>query len=199
MSVLIAVPTFETIKPETFKAIYGLDTSDCGLVNFDYVRGYDCARARNQIAQEAINYNFDYVLMVDSDIVLPPTALKHMLETPVDICLGIYPRKNTTTGQTEIFKLGQKDFVDANNLNISELIECPDRLDIKGGGFGCALISTEVFMELPKPWFRYVEYADGSLLSEDNYFCFTAAEAGFSIQADTRVRCSHLMQIFSSM
>ena len=195
MKVLVAVPTFETIAPETFKSIYSLrPVSDCTIM-FDFIKGYDCAKARTDIAKEALQYNFDYVLMVDSDIILPSDALVNMLETPVDICLGVYPRKNTTTGQTEIFKLGIKDFIDANNLNISEITN-PGRLQVKGGGLGCALIDTQVFRDMPMPWFNYVQYSNGDVLSEDNFFCHKAAQHGKRIEADTRVRCGHLARVF---
>ena len=70
MKIFIAVPTFENISPDTFKSIYGLDR--CGhWVVFDYVRGYDCATARNRIAKQAKAEQADYVLMIDSDIVIP--------------------------------------------------------------------------------------------------------------------------------
>ena len=192
--ILIAVPTFETICPETFKSIYELAAQD--TLTFDFVKGYDCALARNKIAIKALEQNADYVLMVDSDIIVPRNTLQCMLEYPVDICLGVYPRKNTTTGQTEIFKLGNYNFVDENNLNISEITE-PGRCDVKGGGLGCALIRTDVFRQLPSPWFKYVQYDTGDTLSEDNYFCWKAAEAGFRIQVDTRVRCGHLVRTFN--
>ena len=195
MKVLIAVPTFENILPETFKSIYGLHTPDGVVTQFDFVKGYDCAKARTEIAKEAVKYGFDYVLMVDSDVIIPPDTLDYMLTDPVDICLGVYPRKNTTTGQTEIFKLGCRDFTDKNNLNISEIVE-PGRIDIKGGGLGCALIKTSVFSKLPRPWFHYVVYNNDTCLSEDNFFCDRAAGKGFRIQADTRVRCSHLVRTF---
>ena len=58
--ILIAVPTFENIKPECFKSIYNLINPKDYLLYFDYVKGYDCARARNEIAKLAIEYNFDY-------------------------------------------------------------------------------------------------------------------------------------------
>ena len=189
--ILIAVPTFENISPETFKSIYAQDTTEHTV--FEFVKGYDCARARNVIAEIALQQDAEYVLMVDSDVVLPSSALRLLLENPVDIKLGVYPRKNTSTGQTEIFKLGNKDFVDANNLNMSEISkrEC---FDIKGGGLGCALIRTEVFKKIPQPWFKYVQYDNGALLSEDNYFCWQAAEAGCKIQVDTGVLCGHVMK-----
>ena len=49
--ILIAVPTFENIKPECFKSIYGLTRPEGYVLYFDYVSGYDCAKARNQIAK----------------------------------------------------------------------------------------------------------------------------------------------------
>ena len=196
MKVLVAVPTFENILPETFKSIYGLTIPDGVNVMFDFCKGYDCAKARNEIAKEAVKYGFDYVLMVDSDIILPSNTLQHMLEEPVDICLGVYPRKNTSTGQTEIFKLGYKNFTDENNLNISEIVD-PGRMDIKGGGLGCALIKVSLFKALPNPWFYYMIYPNGDVLSEDNYFCDKASKKGFKIQVDTRVRCGHLVRTFA--
>ena len=78
--ILIAVPTFESIKPECFKSIYGLIRPEGYSLYFDYVAGYDCAKARNQIAKNAMAGDYDYVLMVDSDIQLPSDALVKLLE-----------------------------------------------------------------------------------------------------------------------
>ena len=69
--ILIAVPTFENIKPECFKSIFGLQYPKNYNLFFDYVKGYDCARARNEIAKLAMKYDFDYVLMIDSDVSVP--------------------------------------------------------------------------------------------------------------------------------
>ena len=193
-SVLIAIPTFENICPETFKSVYGLRIPVNTCVQFDFVRGYDCARARNLIAQEAVNLAYDYVLMVDSDIVLPANALVSMLEDPVELCLGCYPRKNTGTGVFELFKLGNKDYVET--FNFSEISALEGKVEVKGGGFGCALISVELLKRLPRPWFRYVEYASGDVLSEDNYFCSQVTTAGYKVFADTDVMCAHSIRGF---
>ena len=57
--ILIAVPTFENIKPQCFKSIYGLTNPKDFNLYFDYVKGYDCAHARNEIAKLAIKHDFD--------------------------------------------------------------------------------------------------------------------------------------------
>lgn len=189
MKILVVVPTFENILPDTFKSIYNLEKTEDMIVDFDFVKGYDCARARNLISKRAIKDNYDYVLMVDSDIILPAYTLIKMLENPVDICLGCYPRKNTKNGTFEIFKLGQKDYKDT--FNYSELVSVSGKIEVKGGGFGCALIRVNIFKDLSYPFFKYVEYKSGACLSEDNYFCSNARKAGYKIYAETDVLCGH--------
>ena len=192
MKILIAVPTFETIMPETFKSIYGMRASKYGPL-FDYVKGYDCAKARNAIAKEAIDGGFDYVLMIDSDVIVPNNTLDCFLEYPADIVLGLCPRKNTKEKRCEIYRLGSDGFKDFYRYD-----ELPDihRLVVKGGGLACGLIKTDVFHKLEYPYFRYVEYPNGESLSEDLYFCTKATEAGITIQADTRVKCGHAARYF---
>lgn len=190
MKILIAVPTFENIQPEVFKAIYNLKSEH--ELHFDYVRGYDCAQARNEIGKIAQAGNYDYVLMVDSDTIIPPDTIDLMLDTPVDICLGVCPRKNTKNGKSAIVKLDAPEYLD--NYYYSELPEGKTR--VKGGGFACALVKTTVFTELDYPWFQYVTNEDWSTLSEDYYFCQNANLFEIEIWMDPRVRCGHLARYY---
>lgn len=190
MKILIAVPTFETIQPEVFKAIYNLK-SDHEL-HFDFVKGYDCAVARNEIAKQAQLGGYDYVLMVDSDTVIPPDTLDLMLDPPVDICLGVCPRKNTRDGKTAIIKYGAEEYHDSYYYK-----DLPEgRTLVKGGGFACALVRANVFTQMDNPWFQYVTNADGSTLSEDFYFCQNARFYGIDIWMDPRVKCGHLARYY---
>ena len=111
MKILIAVPTFENIYPDTFKSIYDLDSGE-HEIEFDFVRGYDVATARNKIAQEAIDKDVDYVLMVDNDVILPKDALINLLDDPKDVCLGYYAHRdndNIYRGRTSVCKLYSED------------------------------------------------------------------------------------------
>ena len=111
MKVMIAVPTFENITPDTFKSIYDLDCGEHEHL-FEYVRGYDCATARNRIAQISMDSGADYVLMVDNDVTLPQDVLMRMLEDPVEVCLGYYahrPDNNIYTGSTCICRRERTD------------------------------------------------------------------------------------------
>lgn len=163
-------------------------------VDFDFIRGYDCARARNIICNNAIENNYDYILMVDSDIILPAYTLVKMLDDPKPVCLGCYPRKNTKTEVFEIFKLGQQDYV--NTFNYSEITSFSGKIEVKGGGFGCAMIDVRILNDLPHPFFKYVEYDSGATLSEDLYFCSNVNKNGYQVYAETDVICGHSIRGF---
>ena len=193
MKILIAVPTYENISPDTFKSIYDLDTGD-NEVAFDFTRGYDCARARNDIARKAVTNNFDYVLMIDSDIILPNDTLVNMTENPVDILLGCYLHGHKDQKhEVELFKFKQSGYKE--RYTYAEMPNAP-RILIKGGGFGCAFINVDVFRKLPFPWFKFQLFENGDVLGEDLYFCQSAMAKGYRIFADTRVRCGHLQKYF---
>ena len=200
MNVLIAVPTFETIFPDTFKSIYDLDPGGHRLI-FEFIRGYDCATARNNIIQKALDYEVDYVLMVDNDVVLPSDALINLLDDAKPVCLGYYAHrgpKNIYDGKTSVCKLGEFNYT--WQYTAGELRELREqgqyKVHIHGGGMGCALISMEVFKHIPYPWYDWVNYNDSNrgMLSEDLFFCEGCRRAGIPIYTDTRVGCGHILR-----
>lgn len=186
MTVLIAVPTFETIRTECYNGIFcaAMEHGDC---DFSAVTGYDCARARNIMAKNAMGGGYSHILMVDSDIVIPPDCIGTMLSPEADIVLGFYRRKNDS-GLFEMFSEGSG----YNMMSGDDLRGAPDRIRVKGGGFGCAMVSVDVFRRLRFPWFEYENRQDGSILSEDLHFCRLAENAGIGVYADTRVMCGHV-------
>ena len=190
MKILIAVPTFESIEPEVFKSIYNL--TSVHELHFDFVKGYDCAVARNEIGKMVQADHFDYVLMVDSDTLIPPDTLDAMLDPPADVVLGVCPRKNTKDGKTAIVKLGSPSYHD--NYYYSDIPK--ERTRVKGGGFACALIKASIFTQLDYPWFQYVTNEDWSTLSEDYYFCQQCNMFGIDIYVEPRVRCGHLARYY---
>lgn len=208
MNILIAIPTFENIYPDTFKSVYDLNVSGHS-VSFEFVRGYDCATARNRIAQMALDRNTDYVLMVDNDVVLPKDALINLLDDPKDVCLGFYAHRdsdNIYRGRTCVCKLREKDgtlyfnYPLDSEYTAEELAALKDngqhKIRIHGGGMGCAFIKTDVFKRIKYPWYDWVNYADDNrgMLSEDLYFCEKCKAINLPIFTDTRVGCGHMLR-----
>ena len=208
MRVLIAVPTFENITPDTFKAIYDMDKGEHDVL-FEFVRGYDCATARNKIAQKSLDLKADYVLMVDNDVTPPKDALLNLLSHGVDAVGGYYAHRdndNIYRGRTCMCKLEQPNGEPYFNYPLEseyvadELHELADSgknlVRIHGGGMGCMLVKTDVFRRICYPWFDWVNYQgeDRSMLSEDLFFCELLKGANTPIYVDPRVACGHLLR-----
>ena len=208
MRILIAVPTFETIYPDTYKSIWDLDK--CGHeALFESVRGYDVATARNKIAQKAIDLDADWLLTVDNDVTLPKDALKMLLEDAQDVNLGFYAHRgvdNLYHGRTCICKLKDSEGKEYYNYPLESEYTAAEmhsmaeagttKVEVHGGGMGCALIRTDVFRRLSYPWYDWVNYGDSNrgMLSEDLYFCVLCRNSGIPIYADARVGCGHLLR-----
>jgi hypothetical protein len=59
-------------------------------------------------------------------------------------------------------------------------------------GFGCVLVKSEVFKNIPYPQFVYKSAIDHKdTISEDVYFCTQARRHGFTLWCDTDVLCEH--------
>lgn len=208
MRILVAVPTYETIYPDTYKSLWDLD-KDGHEVLFDSVRGYDVATARNRIAHRALELETDWLLMVDNDVVLPKNALKLLLENAHDVNLGYYAHRgpdNVYRGNTCICKLKDADgneyyhYPLESEYSAVEMHGMADagatKIEVHGGGMGCALIRTEIFRKISYPWYDWVNYGDKNrgMLSEDLYFCSLCRASGIRIYSDVRAGCGHLLR-----
>ena len=199
MRVLIAVPTFESILPDTFQSLWDMDKPcEC---DFRFVRGYDCATARNRIADIAIEGGYDAVLMVDSDMTLPRDALANLLSDGVDVASGWYLRRSVDTRQTNAYRLRDEHggsyygYPNESAYHADEIASAEGLIKVHGIGMGCFLVRTDVFRRLPYPWFDWVNYADRhGMLSEDLYFCSALGKAGIAVHVDPRVGCGHLFR-----
>lgn len=207
--ILIAVPTFETITPDTFKAIWDLDKGDHEVL-FDFIRGYDCATARNKIAMRAQELGADYVLMVDNDVTPPRDALLNLMEHGKQVVSGFYAHRNAHdnlyTGRTCACRLYDADgrpyfnYPLESEYTAAEMREMRENgehlVEIHGGGMGCILIETRVFDMVPYPWYDWVNYQgeNRGMLSEDLFFCERCHNEGITVYVDTRVACGHLLR-----
>ena len=206
--VLIVVPTFENITPDTYKALWDMDKGE-NEVLFEFVRGYDCAAARNKAAKKALELNADYLMMVDNDVTPPKDALVNLMSHGERVVSGFYMHRSAdtseTTNRTCACKLLKPDGLPYFNYPLEsewtaeELREKRENgeylVKIHGGGMGCILIKTDVFDEMRYPWFEWCIFpGEIGMLSEDLYFCENLKNECIPIYVDTRVACGHLMR-----
>lgn len=141
------------------------------------VRGVDPAQARERLAQNALNWAADWVLFLDADHVFPPTTLLRLLAHDADVIGLNQPRRAEPTAPTT-WRDGSLVWTTLE-LAGAGAVEKVDFL-----GFGVCLVRASVFDSLTRPWFWFEQGSDGSLLTEDYYFCKRARAAGIPVRVD---------------
>jgi glycosyltransferase involved in cell wall biosynthesis len=186
--ILIAIPTNKYIEVETFKSIWDLEIPTGYEVEFQYFFGYQVDQIRNLIGEWAKRY--DYLLSIDSDIIIPKDALKKMIAADKDIVTGMYIQRIPDTHTLEIYMVDPTGGI----INIPHnLIKIHNGLvEIAACGFGCCLVKSDVFRKMEYPHFYYqsaINHKD--TVSEDIYFCKKARDNGFKVWVDTTITCDH--------
>ena len=188
--VLVMVPSFEgRVKSLTAESLCNMDWGG-DEVEFRFIGGYDVARARRRMASDAIGGGFDFLMMVDSDMVVPEDALANLRELDVNVAMGWAVRGSSDDGLTSVVKLGSRGYHDSYFAREVAAMDGP--LEVKGCGLCCALIRVDLFKRIRRPWFEYRENPDGSMLGEDFFFCQRCHEAGIRLYVDPRVGCGHV-------
>lgn len=196
--VLIAIPTFESVYPDTFKALWEMDKAGCECI-FEFVRGYDCPTARNNIVQLAQKLGADYLFMVDNDVTVPSMALRDLMADGVDVVMGYYAHRDKTNGETDktnVCKRGEMNYtMQYTGAEMAALRAKGEHLvRVHGGGMGCILIDMSVFDRISYPYYKWTDYGNGKMLSEDLYFCEQCRMRGIKVYVDTRVQCGHMLR-----
>lgn len=187
--ILLAIPTNKYITPETMKSIYDLKVPEGFEVDFQYFYGYQIDQIRNLIAHWAVKY--DYLLSVDSDIVVPEDALVKMIAADKDIITGLYIQRKPGENILEVYM----DVPGGVDNIPGEYIMSQDLVEIAGCGMGLCLIKSQVFRSMSYPHFYYKSALSIlDTVSEDIYFCQKARSLGFTIWADPSIVCDHIGQ-----
>lgn len=202
--VAICIPFNTSWIPEWVEKMYlplmYQPTAWCQKVAF-LTRVPSVSVARNTLVEQALSINADYLLFVDTDIIMeqptdPNVALNQLYQTinksnnkddknykDARIVSGLYRAKQKTGFSYAMWlKYEGKGFVAIGNWNGNWL-----NVDVVGLGF--CLIDMQVFKEIPKPWFVWNE---PSSISEDFYWCTLAKQHGFNTMVFTDVKLSHL-------
>jgi len=187
-TILVAIPTAKYIEPDTFKSLWDLQVPEGYKLEFQYFYGYNISQIRNLIAEWAKRY--DYLLSVDSDIVLPKDTLTKMLAADKDIISGLYIQRKPGQQILEVYMSTRGG--GCANIPYSKL-ENLGLVEIEACGMGAALIKGEVFRKMTYPHFFYKEALTmQETVSEDVFFCKKAKETGFTVWCDPTIKCDHI-------
>ena len=146
--------------------------------------------ARNGIVTDALDQGCTHLLFMDTDQVyydrdMIPRMMSHNL--PV---VGTVVHRRGEPYDPLVMR-GEPDkyvFIPDEEVFSGEVIE------VDATGMGCMLVKTEVFLDIPQPWFELVPGKDGhKTLGEDINFCWNLRQAGYRIFVDTSIKITHLM------
>lgn len=189
MKTLIAIPTSRDIEIQCAASIIGMERE--GRIGVFCPQSYSIDASRNLIVEHALEIGYDYIMWIDSDMIIPKNTLIQLLSHDKDIVSGVYAYKLLPTagqGRNAVAKRFKKDAKDTyEDISLSEIRESERLMEIDGVGFGCVLTKVDVFKNIKKPWFRYTP-----TMGEDIYFCRKAQKAGYKVYLDTSIKCGHV-------
>jgi cellulose synthase/poly-beta-1,6-N-acetylglucosamine synthase-like glycosyltransferase len=146
--------------------------------------------SRNKILKYAKENNYDYLLMMDADVIAPKNIITDLMSHKKDIISGIYLRaemrnnKNVAIPNALVLidKLEGKElfrslsFYEMYSNNLFEVLFCSG---------GCMLLSRDAFTKLK---YGYLGFG-----ADDNYFMKTAKDNGFKLYCYPHVFCDHII------
>lgn len=192
--ILIALPSRSDVEPDTMLSIQRLVIPQGYNVYTELFYGYAVDQVRNLIANFTVQNNFDYLLCVDSDMVLQPDTLVQLLSSDKDIVGGVYRQRNMTKVIPEVYVTMPNG--GCRNITINELSTTPDLFIVDSIGFGCVLIKNKVLKIMDYPHFLYKHSIDfKDTVSEDVFFCRKAKTFGFETHCLKTVRPGHIMKV----
>ncbi|NOU98943.1 glycosyltransferase [Paenibacillus sp. LMG 31457] len=160
------------------------------------------ARMKDAILTYALDRKFDYVFLVDSDLILHPHTLEHLVSANKEIISNIF----WTKWQPDTMEMPQVWLSDQYTLYHKDRKESLSdeesakrtwqffgQLRVPGiyevGGLGaCTLISRKAI----KAGVRFAEIPNLSFWGEDRHFCIRARAMGFALYVDTHFPAYHI-------
>lgn len=188
MKILLAIPSARYIETECVTSLFEMEKT--GDIELFIPKSYSVDVGRNIIAKYAQENGFDYIMWVDSDMILPKNTLVRLLSHDKDIVAGVYSYKVLGNKEVVAKRFQDETREEYDNLTIKEIKESSGLIEVDGFGFGCVLTKVSVFKEIPYPWFIYTQE-----MGEDIFFCRKAQNEEYKLWLDTDVICGHVGQV----
>lgn len=159
---------------------------------------------KNEIINHCINNKFDYLFLIDSDIVVDRRALKQLLSDDVDIVSNVFwsqwVKNGPLTAQCfwipDIYTQFKEfnvpiTFEEADKIrkDTNEQLKIPGLYKVNGLG-ACTLIKRHVL----ESGVNFTEIPNLQIPGEDRPFCIRAGVLGFDLFMDTYYPAYHIHQ-----
>ena len=160
-----------------------------GFMPFDgfaFSEGTYLEKARNMIHNKFLQSNAKYLMMLDSDVLFPPTMLETLLAHNLPIVGGWYRDKKAADHHPAVYDFG-KDIDGVSYWKHREVAGIGlERVDATGAG--CWLMTRETALALgEEPYSKNI--AGGG---EDMKLCRRLMELNIPLHVDWNVSCAHM-------
>lgn len=157
---------------------------------------------KNRMIQQALAEKYDYLFLIDSDLLLHPNTIEQLIHTNKDIVAEIFWTRwqPETSPQPQVWmwdeykQYHQKreerltdDEVAIRYNEFISMLEKPGTYEVGGLG-ACTLISRKALLA----GVNFNEIKNVSFWGEDRHFCIRAAALGFSLFVDTHYPAFHM-------
>jgi GT2 family glycosyltransferase len=170
---------------------------------------YRLISSRNKIIDYALEKDYDYILMMDSDVIVPSNIIKRLMSHKKEVCSGLYFNyfniKNELKYlpvcyrklEEKYYPMYEKFFPDANMKMFSRQMclseaNSKELFEVSVPSSGCVLLSKKALSSGAKYGLikEFEEKFKGT--TDDLKFFKELREFGFGIYCDTFVLCTHL-------
>jgi hypothetical protein len=171
--IAICLATGDTVHTDFAFSMWEMFHRCYGLVTIINARSSLVPVSRYTLVNSAIeDHRAEKVFFIDTDLTFPPDALDRLLAHDVPIVAATYVMRRPPQ---IVLGFGVED-IEPGATGLYKMYRMP---------IGFSLISTEVFRNIPKPWFPVVwDEEKGNLIGEDYGFCDLAREAGYDLWCD---------------
>ncbi len=147
--------------------------------------------AHDELRKYALKENFDYLLVLDQDIIPPRNIIEQLMQHKKDAISALYFGHHEVNGENKIMPFAWS-FISREGTwgkvgYITDVaIQGNDLIEIAFSGMGCVLLSKKI---LKKIKFRYDESIDAW---DDRWLGYDIYKEGFKFYLDPRIKCKHL-------
>ena len=183
--ILIGIPCYKTITSRTaFSLIELIKQTKEQEIQVLFQDGVFVHQNQNNIIDFAVENNYDYIFLIETDMIFEPETLNKLLADDKDIICANYNFRSEP----------RCSMVFNEKLEHFSYKELPKET-FKCGAIptGLTLIKTSVFSKIKKPYFFYEYNEDGQMkTSQDVYFSLKVKEAGLSVWCNPLIETAHL-------
>lgn len=184
-------PSFPRLWGRTVQSVFRLEHDgplDWHFVSNDnpHARPYDNITHNYERARRAaLEGGYDYLLTVESDMIVPPDTIGKLLACDADVAYGLYVFRHGRRNWSAYTELEARRGVSLSSDRDAARAAWGKIVDVAGVGMGCTLISRKVLGGVN---FRM---GDNDRVANDWQFALDLQAAGYSQRAHLGVVCGH--------